>query len=186
MVSGRVGQIGNINNTTPTYTLGGTDAAKFKIVAKPGWAPSPTRSAPFYLETNGNQGGQANGYSITITPSDGSATAFHIGPVAPSATGATHNVTTANAQSVINSSSDGDTFIFASGSYGSLTLRPGVYISPTPMTTGGLRAVMDTPTFANNITVFGFSITGSSLQIGGFSNLNLTNNHFTGAPVFTG
>src|SRR5215471_6163978 len=123
MVSGRVGQIGNINNTTPTYTLGGTDAAKFKIVAKPGWAPSPTRNAPFYLETNGNQGGQAavNGtggtcaYHISITPSDGSATPFCIGPVAPAATGTTHNVTTANAQSVINGAVDGDTYIFASG-----------------------------------------------------------------------
>jgi hypothetical protein len=180
-----VGQIGNTNGTSPTYTLGGADAGKFKIVANSGWMPSPTRSALFLLESNGNQGGQANGYNVSITPSDGTATAFHIGPPPPpTPTGTTHSVTTANAQATINAAPNGDTFVFAAGSYGNLTLKPGLYISHTPMSDGGVRATMGTPTLSgNNIAVYGFNITGSNISVTG-SNVNFTNNHATGNPVF--
>jgi hypothetical protein len=180
-----VGQIGNTNGTNPTYKLTGADVNKFKIVGNSGWMPAPTRSGPFLLESNGNQCGQTNGYDVAIMPSDGTATAFHIGPPpSPAATGTTHNVTPSNAQSTINAAPNGDTFIFAAGSYGNLSLKPGIYISHTPMSDGGTRATMGAPTLnGNNITVYGFNITGSSIAVSG-SNINFINNHGTGNPVF--
>jgi hypothetical protein len=125
--------VANITGCTPpNCTLGGADAAKFKVVAGGGTGPGGwlnsanggPRAGPF-LMSNGAQARQANGFDITIN-----GTAFHLGdPAAPTIGTVTVLNPGANIQNAITAASSGTTIFLNAGSYsGGFNMKSGVNV----------------------------------------------------------